>query len=245
MSMKRNDLSEFAVELLENDIAARIIIAEHYLRRKGSQSIAYGLVHKTSRRIMGVITYGTPLGPALRRGVCGPDEHLNVIELTRLWVHDDMPKNSASLLIGRTLPLLDKQIVVSYADASQGHVGRVYQATNWLYTGLSAEFIDTIIEGKEHLHSISITDSGGGRGSGGSRDERLRTIYGDRVKKVERARKHRYITFTGGTRVKRVLRKKLRYETKPYPKSTMPSVRTVENTEDKYYAKQPFDRWFN
>ncbi len=104
--------------------------------------------------------------------------------------------------------------------------------------------MDTVIEGKEHLHSISITDSGGGRGAGGSRDERLRTIYGDRVKKVERARKHRYITFTGGKKLRRKLRKALRYKVEPYPKSDT-SVKTVENTDGRYYAKQDFGKWFS
>ena len=30
------------------------------------------------------------------------------------------------------------KIVVSYADTSKGHVGYVYQATNFIYTGMSA-----------------------------------------------------------------------------------------------------------
>lgn len=238
-------LNDFAVERIDNSTAHRIVCTEHYLKRKGSTSVAFGLVEKETRRIMGVITYGTPLGPALRKGICGPEYELEVIELTRLWVHDSMPKNSASLLIGRSLPLLDKHIVVSYADTTQGHVGRVYQATNWLYTGLSAAFMDTIIEGKEHLHSISITDSGGGRGAGGSRDARLRQIYGDRVKKVERARKHRYVIFTGGKKLKRKLRKQLRYKVEPYPKSDAASVRTVTNTDQSYFAKQDFGKWFS
>jgi len=50
-------------------------------------------------------------------------------------------------------------VVVSYADTSQNHHGYIYQATNWIYTGLSAKRPDYKIKGLEHLHSASITDS--------------------------------------------------------------------------------------
>ena len=46
-------------------------------------------------------------------------------------------------LVGRSLRLLPKpSVVVSYADTAQGHVGYVYQAANFIYTGLSAKRTD-------------------------------------------------------------------------------------------------------
>lgn len=33
----------------------------------------------------------------------------------------------------------DDLILVSYADSAQGHHGYIYQATNWIYTGISAK----------------------------------------------------------------------------------------------------------
>ena len=38
------------------------------------------------------------------------DESSNVIELSRLWVHDSIKKNMASYLIGNTLKLLDNKL---------------------------------------------------------------------------------------------------------------------------------------
>lgn len=52
--------------------------------------------------------------------------------------------NRASFLVSRSLKLLPRHtFVVSYADTGWTHVGYVYQACNFLYTGLSAKRLDT------------------------------------------------------------------------------------------------------
>jgi hypothetical protein len=75
-----------------------------------------------------------------------------VYELNRLWVSDDVPKNGESYLIANSIKRLDKEIIVSFADTSQSHVGYVYQATNFLYCGLSAKFRDPKVKGMENMH---------------------------------------------------------------------------------------------
>ena len=48
-------------------------------------------------------------------------------------------------------------LIVSYADIDQKHIGTIYQATNWYYTGLSwyGERSGWIIDGKKwHRKSI-------------------------------------------------------------------------------------------
>ncbi len=99
-------------------------------------------------------------------------------------------------------------IVVSYADTSKGHVGYVYQATNFLYTGLSANRVDWTIKGQEHKHSKTISD-------GLTLDE-IKELHGDDFYYTERSRKHRYILFHGSKTDKKVLRSKLKYEVLPY-----------------------------
>ena len=69
--------------------------------------------------------------------VCGEEHKDKVIELN-LCLQDNH-RNQSSYLISQSLKLLEKlKIVVSYADTSKGHVGYVYQATNFIYTGMSA-----------------------------------------------------------------------------------------------------------
>ena len=68
----------------------------------------------------------------------------NVLELTRLWIEDGTPKNTESFFISQCLKRACREIIVSFAQIDAGHVGTVYQATNWYYTGLSAKFKDPI-----------------------------------------------------------------------------------------------------
>lgn len=129
----------------------------------------------------------------------------------RLVINDNCPPNSASFLVGRSLRMLPKpKIIVSYADTAQGHVGYIYQACNFLYTGLSAKRTDWKIKGMEHLHGQTIADKSRGMEN---RAAYMREKYGDDFYLQERSRKHRYIYFLGCD-----LKEKLKYEIQPYPK---------------------------
>lgn len=189
--------------------AMKIIIEKHYLHRKAPCSFAFGLFEKATNRIVGCITYGTPSSATLRKGICGEDEKDNVIELTRLWIEDGVPRNAESFLIGNTIPLVNKEIIVSFAEIQQGHVGYVYQATNWIYTGLSAKRTNWTIEGV-NKHSQTIADK--------YTSQELKEIYGNKFTLVERPRKHRYVYFNCNKKRKKELLKKLKYPILPYPK---------------------------
>ena len=137
----------YAVKEIPYKTAMQIVIENHYLHRKCPCSYAFGLISKETGEIKGVITYGVPPSHTLLKGICGEEEKQNVYELNRLWVADDMPRNSESYLISASIKKLDKEIIVSFADTSQDHIGYVYQATNFLYTGLSAKFLDPKVKG--------------------------------------------------------------------------------------------------
>src|SRR5208337_2176579 len=113
-------LQKYKIHPIMPRVAQDIIVQEHYLHRKAPCSFSFGLFCDT--KIVGVIMYGTPSSAPLRRGVAGVEHASNVLELTRLWVSDSVPKNGESYLIARTLKLVDKEFVVSYADTSQGHI---------------------------------------------------------------------------------------------------------------------------
>jgi len=165
--------------------------------------------------MIGVVTYGTPLSSTLKDGVCGEEWASKVLELNRLCC--ESRKNLASTLVGRSLQMLPKpSIIVSYADTGQGHLGFVYQATNFIYTGLSAAFKDPMVKGMEHKHHTTIGDEGRGHES---RVDFLRQKYGaENVYYIERDRKHRYIFFTAIKSDRKKLLTALKYKQEPYPK---------------------------
>lgn len=155
--------------------------------------------------------YGVSASSTLLKGICGPEESSNVYELTRLWIDDSVPKNGESFLIGNTLSRLNKEIIVSYADSSQDHIGVVYQATNFIYTGLSAKFRDPKVRGLENQHHATYAN-------GLSNQQVIEKFGEENVYFVERARKHRYIIFNAKGKRKKYLMSKLRYKVLPYPK---------------------------
>jgi hypothetical protein len=187
--------------------AMQVVVSYHYLHRKAPCSFAFGLFSGES--LKGVICYGTPSSAPLRSGICGPSEKMNVIELTRLWVCDTVGKNGESYLIGNTIPKVDKEIIVSFAEIQQGHTGVVYQATNWIYTGLSAKRTNWTIQGVDK-HCQTIADK--------FTSMEIREKYGDKFTLVDRPRKHRYVYFNASKKRRKTLLSLLRYPVLPYPK---------------------------
>lgn len=203
-------LRDYRIEPLTYDTATRIVVAEHYLHRKAPCSNSYGLID-TESRIVGVVMYGASASTTLRTGICGHDEAGTVIELTRLWVSDSVPKNGESYLIGNTIRRLPYEVIVSYADTSVGHLGTIYQASNFLYTGLSAAFKDPKVRGREDQHHTTYAK--------GMTNRQVVERYGaENVYFVDRPRKHRYVYINAGKTRRAELLQKLRYPILPYPK---------------------------
>ena len=131
---------------IKNEEAYPWLLKKHYAKRLPMIIYAFGLYENSE--LIGVCTYGLPASPTLCTGICGKEFSSNVIELNRLCLQNNL-KNQASFLVANSIKLLPKpSIVVSFADASQGHVGYVYQATNFIYWVIKSEFIPINLHGK-------------------------------------------------------------------------------------------------
>ena len=85
----------------------------------------------------------------------------------------------------------------------------IYQALNFVYTGISAKRTEWVVRGS-NLHSKTIV-------SQSTLEERIADPQKYEV--VERSQKHRYIYFLGSKREKKDFRKALRYKIlDSYPK---------------------------
>ena len=191
-------MSKINIQKISYDDAHPWVLRKHYARRIPNIKYAYGLFKDCV--LVGVVTFGIPASPTLCRGVCGDEFSDRVLELNRLCIDSDID-NSASLLVANSMKLLPSEtIVVSYADTSMGHVGYVYQATNFIYTG----------------KTIPRTDPDAG-------DNVHHRHFGDDITtcpRRARAEKHRYIYFIGPKNWKKKMRNILRYGEQPYPKGT-------------------------
>lgn len=178
-------------------MAMEFIMPRHYAGRKPQISWAFGLFDDKENNMVACCTFGKPASASLCKGVCGENNHKKVIELNRLVCDGELKKNALSFFVGWCLRQLkdDDLIVVSYSDTGMGHHGYIYQATNFIYTGVTKERTDKYTEGNKHSRHY---------------DDQF-----NHLRKVRTA-KHRYVFFTGKSKKKYF--KELKYPIHPYPK---------------------------
>jgi hypothetical protein len=127
---------------------------------------------------------------------------------------------------------LPDAVLVSYADCNDhvGHVGYVYQATNWLYTGRgTAE--------PKWVHPLTGQVISYTRRHIDTKAAKLGLDWRDLIREKQ-VGKHRYISFSGGRRFKKQARLALNYNVLPYPKGMT----------KRHYREQPetlFDKTTN
>lgn len=120
------------IKVIPAKLATELVVENHYLHRRPPISFAFGIYD--GEQLRGCVTYGVPASRHLQKSACPSNPDL-VIELNRLWLHDDLPKNCESWFVSKTLKLLPPRIVVSYADPQHGHMGIIYRALNFNYSG--------------------------------------------------------------------------------------------------------------
>ena len=188
--------------------AKQILIRHHYLHSlPGGTKLAFGAF--VDGKLLGAITFG--IGPynafSLVDGTC-PD---NCLTLSRLWLSERLPPNSESRVISVCLRYLRKyttlKFILTYADPAQGHVGTIYQATGWLYTGLSEATPKLDIGDGIARHSRSLAHAFG------SHSLKYLSERGLNVKVLPQIPKHRYIYF-----LDQDYRNRLKAPALPYPK---------------------------
>ena len=202
-------LQEILLCLIPIRLARDLLVRYHYLHSlSGGTCLAFGVF--VGNRLLGALTLGA--GPsnayALVQGAV-PDDCLT---LTRLWLSDELPGNSESRVLGLVLGYLRRhtslKFLVSYADPAQGHQGTIYQATNWVYTGLSqATPLYDLGDGKPR-HSRSLSHALG------THSVKYLRARGVPVRLVPQQAKHRYLYF-----LDRGWQDQLRAPVVPYPKS--------------------------
>ena len=182
------------VKVIESKQAYPFILNIHYAKRIPSISYAFGLFENDA--LIGICTFGQPASPYLCIGILGKEFKSRVLELNRLSLLYNR-KNEASYFIGKCLNLLPKpKVIVSYADSAQNHLGTVYQACNFYFTGTTKPRTDIASETGKHSRHHS----------------------GDTSKRVYRSAKHRYVYFIGSKTDKKFMKRIMKYPILDYPK---------------------------
>jgi hypothetical protein len=178
--------------MINNELTHEWILKKHYAKRLPPISYAFGLYEKQIG-LCGICTYGIPAS----RFEIFP---VQPIELNRLIVIGELPKNTLSFFVSSTLKALkdiDKFVVVSYSDTNQGHHGYIYQATNWIYSGCIDIRSEFIIDG-ERLHCKTVYNK---YGTSSLKELLKKGVDASFIK--ENKPKHRYFYVIGNKKFKK------------------------------------------
>jgi len=191
-------MKDYTVKSIDTFQTKEWILKKHYAKRMPSVSYYFGLFKESI--LVGVCTFGMP--PNYQEMIAwNPFE---LLELNRLVVNEGLEKNSLSFFVGQCLKMLPKpKVIISYSDFRMGHHGYIYQATNWIYTGVGGEG-----------QNIYIMKDGTERHQ--RHENKINTELILRIEKT--TGKARYYFFCANRKDKKSIIKQLRFKTLPYPK---------------------------
>jgi hypothetical protein len=174
----------------------------HYSHRIPNICHSFGLFSKESQLLVGVITFGSPPSPTEQIFW----KEFNFLELNRLCLIKKLEKNVLSYFVSQSLKLLpENSVIISYVDMDYNHHGYIYQATNWIYTGIGSIGVERyIMKNGSEKHS---------------RHKYL--INENEVKEIKKSKgKYRYYYFIGSKDKKEKFLNiiKSRFKILPYPK---------------------------
>lgn len=125
----------------------KFIITNHY--SKSVARASYNFILRIDGKLRGVIQFGTPTGRNC--SVYGK----KVVELKRMVISRQCPKNTASWMIAKCIKDIRNNTkytdIISYADQEFGHKGTVYKAANFQYLGTQKK-AQAIIYNKKKWH---------------------------------------------------------------------------------------------
>jgi hypothetical protein len=207
------DVTKVTIDLIDKKIAKEMIIKNHYTHKWTSCRYALGVFME--KKLIGCLIYGFPVGRQTVKSIISTLNNDEVLELTRLWIADGFGCNIESYSIGLTFKWLKNnapkiKVLISYADPMAGHLGKIYQATNWLYQGnktmLIKGYIHVIFGEKMHPRSVVAKYK--------SIKEEVLLKIDPNYKRIFMENKHRYIYILN----KSIKIKQLKHPILDYPK---------------------------
>lgn len=207
----------YSVKSIDSYLCKDWLLNKHYAKRMCSISYSFGLY--VDGILSGVCTFGFPPNYNYNNGKCVFNNYSCLtLELNRLVVNDGLEKNVLSFFVSNCLDKLPRpSCIVSYADQNNGHNGYIYQATNWIYTGVSTPKHKYIFENGSEFDIRRGIDN-----------------KGKIVNKILMLPTHRYLYFNGNKKEKHKMKNDLKMSIYPYPKgenkrydaSYQPSIQT-------------------
>ncbi|MCD4712883.1 MAG: hypothetical protein K8R73_06325 [Clostridiales bacterium] len=135
--------SNYQIKEIERSTANDLFRQHHYTGTFGVSTFSLGLFK--DGELIGAISYGPSCAPSMAKSISSLLTNSNYLELQRLFIFDVTEKNTESWFIGQSFKKIrikypEVKVIISFADPNAGHQGTIYQATNFLYLGLSTKY---------------------------------------------------------------------------------------------------------
>jgi hypothetical protein len=202
-------VTELKLAFCSHEAAKHAVMRWHYSRQMPKAKLVKVGVWE-DEKFRGAIIYG--LGA--NRHLCRPFglKPTEACELVRVALAPGR-EHPTSRCVAISLRLLKRQspglrLVVSYADAGQGHLGVIYQAGGWLYLGTSDQSYIRVRGVVEHPRTLYDR-----YGRQGQSIPWLKANVDPRAERVPMAPKHKYVMA-----LDKKLRRELEGRALPYPK---------------------------
>jgi len=145
-------------------------------------------------------------------------------ELTRIALTDH--KSPVSRIVRLAILFLKKnspelRLMVSFADPNEGHHGGIYQAGNWIYSGMSSPSNEYIGPDGKRWHARMVKKKGWTTVQG----VRRKVLTPDQCKLVKKPGKHRYLMPLDAE-----MRAQIEPLAKPYPKRDKHAMAATSGT---------------
>jgi len=119
---------------------AALVRILHYSKGTANTSVhAHSMIRKSDGVVVGGALWMPPTRVAAESVTPAGADWRGVLNLSRLVVAPDEPKNAAGILLSGSLRLVAEDerwhTAVTWADTGQGHKGTIYKATNWVEVG--------------------------------------------------------------------------------------------------------------
>lgn len=199
---------------------ARPYIAMFHYSKTFPDSTRFVYGGYVDNKLVGIVCYGMGCGKNQYTAIIPDIQNGQYVELTRLWCMNGSPRNTESRIIGQSLKLLPKEIklIVSFSDASQGHCGLIYQATNWYYLGKNngGKMLEMENGIQKHPRLLGIYRMRHPEYKAYSNDELMKLL---KLKYVDGGAKYRYVYLRGTAKEKQSMLLTIKDRIEQYPKT--------------------------
>ena len=156
-------LGKLTIKEIDYHTAKKITLENHYSKKWNTSfgKLNFGIFR--NNKLLGVAVFGNLMNPKSYKQYGDFLKKENVLELNRMWISDELGKNSETILISSSLKIIKQEhpnvkIIQTFADGRLG-VGTIYKASNFDYLGYHKTLFFENVETGEVYHNVPMSNT--------------------------------------------------------------------------------------